>query len=225
MATHSGRASQYAALYFGIFLLALVIGLVTGMTVTPVVGVVVPLLFSLLTAGGAVFVIAGKEEPGGKAGPTERSARAGLLGKQLIAFAFGFALGLWLGVAGKYHASAVWLREEGPKPVFQDLSAKYTDLGLLAAVMELDGKMAVSGVSADSRKAVLEAVVTAVRGRADEKGAISERDASAIADILKPPAKVASSAKGLGDVLYPLAEFRRRPPGSLFEQLKPGNPS
>ena len=57
------------AFVFGLGLMALTIGFISGLSSSPVVAVLLPLLFALATAGGNLYVVFGKEATVEKTGP------------------------------------------------------------------------------------------------------------------------------------------------------------
>ena len=73
-------------LFLGLIVFGLLVGGLTGMSQSPVVSAVLPLLFTF--AGGSVVTLSMGRPPGDLE----------LLGKQLVVFGIGTALGVFLGI-------------------------------------------------------------------------------------------------------------------------------
>lgn len=177
---------NFSLFFLGVFLIAGVIGLLTGLTASPVVSVLIPLIFSLLTAGGAVYVERGMQPSGTKAPPGDRRKRASVLGLQLVAFSLGFLVGLWPGSAAKLHPEKVWFFEGKVTPAYGEFH--FEDLRVLTAVIALDEKMKSSGLALESRRTIIEAVYTALRDRMKANGGtIVSSDLEAVRNLLGLP--------------------------------------
>src|SRR5271165_3836125 len=196
------RSPEYRWFYAGTFLLALVIGTLVGVSASPVVGVTVPLLFALLSAGGALYVIMGKDEPapasespeGGQAhapprpslplSPHRRRERAGFMGRQMLAFAVGMLPGIWLGAWAKLHSETLWGKNTAPDAAFVDLH--FTDARDLAASMALDERLMREHVGLAARKRILSTLHDAItKRRSADTLALAADDAAAADSVLK----------------------------------------
>jgi hypothetical protein len=192
---------EYRWFYVGTGLLAFVIGSLIGVSASPVVGVTVPLLFALISAGGALYVIVGKENPlpasedADKAlthaarppvlpvSPQQRRQRAGFLGKQSIAFAIGVLPGIWLGAWAKLHSDEIWGRNT-PEVAIVDF--QFTDARDLAANMALDERLISEHIGLAARKRLLSTLHDAVlRRRSSDTLALAADDAAAADAVLK----------------------------------------
>jgi hypothetical protein len=167
---------------FGIGLgaIAFAIGLLTGMSSSPVVASLIPLLFTLITAGGIAAAV-----KGGSSLPFKSPKDYGL---GLIVFALAFLLGLYAGVFSKLHAGSIWFREATSKPAYQNLN--YSDFRLLAVALKLDNEMIASGLPPESRQAVFDQLQLAMAKRAQQRQAIADR--SLMAAGLKEDERVAA---------------------------------
>src|SRR5437867_3261544 len=94
----------------GLAVMGLVAGFLSGISATPIVSVILPLIFALVTAGGGFFVVCGKRNGDENATKEDRAARARFLGIQMLGFGPCFLAGLWLGVYAKFNADSVWPR-------------------------------------------------------------------------------------------------------------------
>jgi hypothetical protein len=150
--------------YAGVFALALVLGLLAGITASPVVGTLIPLLFALLTAGGAIYVVKGGEPGKAAVDAAEQRLRAGFLGRQLASFAFGFLIGMYAGVAAKFSPERIWVLDATASPAYSAMT--FTDLTVLAAALEMDNRMRVSGLPLGERRRIFAQLDTALRYRA-----------------------------------------------------------
>ncbi len=97
-----------AVFYVGIILMALMIGLLSGVSESPVVATLLPLLFGLITAGGNLYVLWGKKAEDETPKKKERETRARFLGTQFVLFAVFFLVGMWSGVYIKFHPQMFW---------------------------------------------------------------------------------------------------------------------
>ena len=203
---------SYALFFLGVFSIASIIGLLTGLSASPVVSVLIPLIFGLITAGGAIYIARGAETAGTTT-PSDRQERALVLGVQLIAFSLGFILGLWPGSAAKLHPEKVWLLEARVKPAYGDL--KFEDLRVLAAVIELDQKMKASGLEREGRQAIIKSIYDAIQKRAlDGNGVIAASDLEGVKAILGVPATSSTTSPLYIPVARSYEDARK---GSPFE--------
>jgi hypothetical protein len=193
---------EFRWFYAGTAALALVIGSLIGVSASPVVGVTVPLLFALLSAGGAIYVVMGKDDatppldsrdagqtqaparPSSPLSSYQRRGRAGFLGKQLVAFAVGVLPGIWLGAGAKLHSETVWGQRSVPEAAIIDLN--FTDARDLAATMALDERLMGQRVGLVARKRLLTALHDAVNKRRNSDTlALAADDAAAADSVLK----------------------------------------
>lgn len=141
----------------GIGLPALTIGITTGLSASPVVGILIPLLFSLITAGGGVFVLRNLDK--------FRDGAASLPGALLIVFSLCFLAGLWLGSAAKLHPEKIWVLPGPPRPAYAGLEP--VDFQVTAAMMALDRRMAASGLGFEDRVRLLNQLQKSIERRID----------------------------------------------------------
>jgi len=170
----------------GIFLLALSIGLVTGISASSVTSVLVPLLFSLVTAGGIIYVAFGKtkqyEGDPSTSSYIQVEDRSGLIGSHLIIFSFGFLIGLYCGVWSKYHSEALWGGSKELSSTFQNY--EYKDVAHLYTFMLLDKEMSKLNISEEDRASIFNGLNSAIVKRSDEKGYVSTRDLENLKQIM-----------------------------------------
>lgn len=159
---------------FGVGAIAFTIGLTTGISASPVVGVLIPLLFGLLTAGGGVYVV--------KNLPALREAGTSL-GAYLVVFSLAFLVGLWAGSAAKLHPEQVWFFEDRVRPAYGELEA--FDLRVTAAFLRLDRQMSQSGLRFEERVRVLRKLQDRIKSRLDsDTGGLASTDEDATKAIL-----------------------------------------
>lgn len=160
----------------------LIVGLLTGISQSPVVAVLLPLIFSLATAGGAVYIARAPQKSDALLGPT-MAARASLLAGQLLAFSLGFLPGLWLGVDAKLSPGAYWGAAARPvfEPSFSEFSFK--EIELLRAARAVDIDLFRAKVGKAERRRILKELLGAIDARR-VGGDISSGDTSAIGDLL-----------------------------------------
>ncbi len=168
----------------GIFLLGSLIGALAGLSASPVVAPLLPLLFTLLTAGGGVWVArAGTKS---SASPErERQRHILTLGIALVAFVSGFIPGLWTGIAAKLHPDKVWFLEDRRQPAYGEIS--FEDPRLLAAAISLDTRMEAAGLGLEKRRQILGQVFNAIVKRAKAAKAMTKEDIEALNAILRLP--------------------------------------
>jgi hypothetical protein len=174
----------------GIMAIAFVIGLLSGISASPVVAVILPLLFGLFSVGGAAVALR-KAFAASADGGDDTSADVGLIGKQLIGFAGGFLIGMWLGVGVKIRAIAVWPSPENSAPAFSAL--RPSDMLTLSAAIDIDGRMQAAGVPLRQRIELFQALRSEMQRRSTQE--IVERAfdreqeiAKAVLQTAKPPA-------------------------------------
>ena len=97
----------------GIGAMGLIIGLLSGISESPIVSVLLPLLFALITAGGNLYIVWGQKADDQDVTRRIRSERARFLGSQLVTFSSTFVMGLWCGVLAKFNSEAVSVRGRG----------------------------------------------------------------------------------------------------------------
>ena len=175
-----------AVLFLGVLLLGLLAGALTGISASPVVGPLLPLLFALLSTGGGFWYL--KSSTGSGWNRTVQR-KALLLGLQLIIFVVGFTPGLWLGAAAKLHSDRIWHVDSARHPSYGRL--KFADIRLLAVVIRLDDQMERAGLAQDQRRRILEELVAAMAKRASNE-ALSSDDADALTAILASTAILTS---------------------------------
>ncbi|MFO0699748.1 MAG: hypothetical protein U0236_11000 [Nitrospira sp.] len=124
--------------YAGVGAVAVIIGLLTGLSSSPVVGILMPLVFSVLTAGGTVYAHLVKMSEANKTSLLSSTVSPQTLGKQLLCFSIGFLLGLWLGVQAKLTPSLLWHSGSARIPAYDSSTIAFQDTRLLAAAMKLD---------------------------------------------------------------------------------------
>lgn len=138
--------------FLGITFIAFVIGLLTGISNSPVVSTVAPLIFSLLTAGGIVYV--GLGESNRNDSLLDRVRRFKFLGLQLIFFSIGFILGGYIGVWCKFNSDKVWPSENKKYEVaFKGIEIK--DFRVAYILADLDYKYFKLGLPFDERQELL----------------------------------------------------------------------
>lgn len=146
-------------LYVGVFAIAVAIGLISGMSSSPVVATLIPVLFSLVTGTGLV-VSAGRTGEGydreestarSSTATDEDSDRGARLGRQLALFAAGFVLGIGFGIGARLYVEYVWSQQS--QPAYN--AAQYTDAGALSAAIALDKAMIATGLCRDERARLL----------------------------------------------------------------------
>jgi hypothetical protein len=174
--------AAFAWFYIGTGLLALVVGVLIGVSSSPVVGVVVPLLFALLTAGGGLYVILGKDGEA-TSSPHSRVKRASFMGKQLVTFALGLAPGLWGGVWVKVHGDTVWQPDMEPRKAAVT-GLTFTDPRALAGFIELDRRLIFLSVPLAERQRMLTGLHAAMAKRSGDDALLAASDATAIDTIL-----------------------------------------
>lgn len=137
----------------GLFGLALTIGLVSGLSSSPIVSTLIPVLFTLVTAACSVYVshTAVADEKLRRAELLEKSR---FIGVQLCCFVLGFLIGLSLGIGIRLHSASIWFAQERVQPAYESMN--YTDVRALAAALKLDGMMIHSGLGKKDRRAILE---------------------------------------------------------------------
>ena len=191
---------EFKWFYVGTVLLALVIGALVGVSASPVVGVAVPLLFALLTAGGALYVVLGKEEAASST--RDRRQRAAFMGKQLVAFALGVIPGIWLGAFAKIHSETVW--GTAPRQESAIIGLNYTDARELAASILLDERLVAAHIPVTERKKMLSTLHQAVVARAQKTPDqnLTAADAAAMDSVSKtlPSGKAPPEKQNIGPV-------------------------
>lgn len=164
--------------YCGTFAMALVIGLLSGVSASPVVAVIIPLLFSAVTAGGAVYAFNANENVA--------ASRKTFLGINTLLFSVGFLLGLWLGVAAKFNPSSVWPGIGKPTFIYSEL--QHADVTTLVALIELERRMIDTGTNASVRKEILEEIVESINKRKGEDGTLDPDDRRMLEKVALPQA-------------------------------------
>lgn len=135
--------------------------MLTGLSSTPIITIVVPLIFSIFTAGGAIYVI--KNEKDKK--PHSLGFKSTFLGLQLLSFTVGFSLGVWTGVQLKIKPDVIWSSNVLENPVYADM--RFTDSRMLLAAMKLDALMIHSGLKTEQRKEIFENLEKAQKKRSE----------------------------------------------------------
>jgi hypothetical protein len=185
----------FAWFYLGTSMLALIVGVLIGVSSSPVVAVVVPLLFALLSAGGGLYIILGKDA---EAEVTSRARvqRAAFMGKQLVSFALGVGLGLWCGVWAKVHGNDLWAAS--PESTIVGLS--FSDTRALVGLLELDRRLQNAGVQHAERMRLLSQLNAAINARTDKaKAALADSDSEALEELLKNLPESKPSESGVPD--------------------------
>jgi hypothetical protein len=167
-----------AVLFLGVLLLGLLAGTLTGISASPVVGPLLPLLFALLSTGGGFWYL---KSSTGSGWDRTSQRKALLLGLQLIVFVFGFTPGLWLGAAAKLHSDRIWHVESARHPSYGSL--KFTDVRLLAVVIRLDDQMERAGLAQEQRQRILEQLVATMAKHASDD-VLSANDVAALTATL-----------------------------------------
>ena len=161
---------HYLHLFVGIALVAFVIGSISGLSSDPIVKILLPLIFSLFTAGGAVYVVIANEKHEKKDTPSERANRAKLLGLQLISFSIGFGPGLYCGLYAQIHANEIFFLKYDS--VFSndnfnhelsndklDIFSKIKSIDSIVNLMEIDYMMEKAGIEKHNRNKLIENIV------------------------------------------------------------------
>jgi hypothetical protein len=182
-----------AVLFLGVLLLGLLAGTLAGISASPVVGPLLPLLFALLSTGGGFWYL---KSSTGSGWDRTSQRKALLLGLQLIVFVLGFAPGLWLGAAAKLHSDRIWHVDSARHPSYGSL--KFTDVRLLEVVIRLDAQMERGGLAREQRQRILEQLVTTIAKRASAE-VLSANDVAALTATLASLG--ASPVKDEGDGL------------------------
>ena len=143
----------FMVLFLGIFLFAMLIGGLTGISSSPVLTTVIPLIFSIFTAGGAIYSIKLNLDK------TLAASTITFVGSQLIIFSVGFSLGVWGGVSLKLAPEDFWNVSASRSPAYADLN--FTDFRLLSAALELDKRMVKSGLNEIDRKKIFDEIENA----------------------------------------------------------------
>ncbi|MEW8437583.1 MAG: hypothetical protein AB2689_05440 [Candidatus Thiodiazotropha taylori] len=153
-------AQDYRLLFYGVVLISSVIGLLVGASTNPIAHIVLPLIFSLITAGGIVFVVVSKDNQQDKDTPSERATRARLTGLQLVAFSIGFLPSLWLGGYVQHHVKEVF--RSGYESAFEGKnSLSIEDLSTpenLRILIKFDETLERAGVGKEKRVKILRTV-------------------------------------------------------------------
>lgn len=165
-------------LYCGIFAMALIIGLLTGVSASPVVAVIIPLLFSAVTAGGAVYAF--------NASDNVAASRKKFLGINALLFSGAFVAGLWLGVAAKFNPKTIWPGIKEPLYVYSELGT--TDATLLVALIEIERRMIGVGTGAQRRKEILTRIVESINKRRSKDGTLDPYDRRMLEKVALPEA-------------------------------------
>lgn len=173
-----------AVLSVGIFLLGSLIGALAGLSSSPIVAPLLPLLFTLLTAGGGLWVAISGTKSTAPA-ERERLRQMSTLGISLVAFVVGFIPGLWVGIAAKLHPDKVWFLQDTRRPAYGDLS--FDDPRLLAATINLDRRMESEGLGQAKRRQILSQVLNGIRERTKVASSMTPQDLDALNAILKLP--------------------------------------
>lgn len=195
--------ASFLVLYLGILAFAGIIGFLTGVSSSPIVATVVPIIFTVLTAGGTIYSVLGKDDA-----PNQKSGheRARFLGFQLLTFALGFFLGLWSGVAVKFNPDAIWLFRQKSTPAYSSMG--YTDVRFLATAIELDRRMIKSGLNIDDRSKIFEQIDTARHERRKAFIAAKQKTDELLNVWSTPPVKETHQLiKELQDVAFELRGF------------------
>lgn len=204
-----------AVLFLGVLLLGLLAGTLTGISASPVVGPLLPLLFALLSTGGGFWYL---KSSTGNGWDRASQRKALLLGLQLIVFVLGFAPGLWLGAAAKLHSDRIWHVDSSRHPSYGSL--RFTDVRLLEAVIRLDAQMERAGLAQEQRRRILEQLVATIAKRASDD-VLSASDVAALTATLASVG--ASSVKEESDSSLhfrdPVAIEVPPPNNKLFELL------
>lgn len=156
LSMHPGESRQVKTYLVGIAAMGMVIGLLAGASASPIVGVLLPLIFALITAGGNLYLVWGEKTAEQDLTKRHRSERAYFLGAQMVAFASTFLLGLWVGVFVKFHSGSVWLVAEGTPAylAFADSSPP-----VVRYLRFMDVTMSRDGAPFDQRQRILKSLV------------------------------------------------------------------
>jgi hypothetical protein len=146
-------------LIVGFFFIALSIGIANGISASPVMSVVIPLIFSLLTFGGGFYVFI-KD--------LNTSAQKSI-GTFFIAFSLGYISGLWGGAHLKMNSTMLIADEN--QPAYSEY--EYTDVRLLSSFYKLDEMMLKSGLVKNKRKRILDDLFDSIIRRKESKEVIT----------------------------------------------------
>ena len=135
--------------------MGLLTGFLSGISATPIVSVVIPLIFTLATAGGGFYIIWGRHEGDESVSKRDRHVRARFLGIQMAAFAPCFIIGLWGGVYVKFNSDRIW-SQHSESPVYPRFST--SDPSLLLYLRSVDATLLRDGVSVADRIKILQAL-------------------------------------------------------------------
>jgi hypothetical protein len=138
--------------FIGLALMGLLTGFLSGISATPVVSIMLPLLFALVTAGGGFYVVWGKRDGDEAVTKRDRVTRARFLGMQMVGFVPCFLAGVWLGVYAKFNPDCVWPRSSNTL-VYPQWS--FSDPSLLQYFRTLDVTLLNDGVSVSDRSRIL----------------------------------------------------------------------
>ena len=148
------RLAEVALYVIGIFFMGILTGALSGASVSPVVCVLLPLLFTMLAAGGNFVVIWGNRNEDNRINKLARNQRANFLGLQFLSFSIGFLAGLWIGVYAKYNAETVWRTDY--RPAYSALPAHDPDT--LKLLRDIDAILTIDRVRYDDRQRILESL-------------------------------------------------------------------
>ncbi len=142
------------AFVFGLGLMALTIGFISGLSSSPVVAVLLPLLFALATAGGNLYVVFGKEATAERDSES-RKDRAIFIGSQLSIFSIFFLSGLWLGVKIKIDPSLLW-KTSTATSLYSDYVSQDPEFTII--LRSFDIMFAADGINEEERNVLLAAI-------------------------------------------------------------------
>jgi hypothetical protein len=162
----------FTILAIGVLLFAGMIGLLAGVSASPVVAALLPLLFALLTAGGGIWLIRSDAKV---LLLSKRHALA--LGLQLLAFIIGFLPGLWAGIYVRFYPDTVGLPSRAP--AYDKL--EFTDPLLLAWMISLDERMKASNLPFPRRQQILGRLFESIN-----KEGLSSEEIESLTAILNP---------------------------------------
>jgi hypothetical protein len=160
----------WTLLLVGIALVGFLVGALTGMSSSPVVGTLIPVLFSLVSSASGLIVAkraSTERARAAKRGVAPEEMSPGLImklmGAQILAFCLGFLPAVWLGVRAKLHPDSFFGEVTRPAPAYTEVDI--ADLRLLEALRILDGRLINSGMKFDDRKRMFAELVKAMKRR------------------------------------------------------------
>ena len=136
----------------GLALMAGLIGFLSGLSSSPIIDTLLPLLFALITAGGNAYILLGKGDKKADLKLGVDAQRAGFIGAQLLIFTLFFLPGLWTGVAVKFNPDSLWPQPKN-KPIYADISDD--NPAVVNLLRTYDITMINDGIGKEKRKKIL----------------------------------------------------------------------